>query len=148
MCHGVAPMGAHFARIKDAVNHTPVGQWPSSKRGAKHSALQSVGVVPDTEAVFLDKCDSEASRRGKLVIPDISFAQSMRRRKLGPVHADVLTVEDKATPIRLKGVVDDEPDLNAGGPDGGITGRRVVMPKELRGEMKTQMGEPFQCQNK
>ena len=146
--HGKTPLGAHFARIKEAVNHTPVGQWPSSKREVKNLALQSVGVVPKTEAVFLDNCDSEAYCRKKLVIPDISCAQRMRRRNLGPVQGDVLTVEDKAIPIRPEGVVDDEPDLNAGGPDDDIMGGRVVTSKELCGKIKKQMDKLSRYQNK
>ena len=80
--------------------------------------------------------------------PDISCAQRMRRRNFGPAQGDVLTVEDKAIPIRLKGVVDGEPDLDAGGPDEYIMRGRVVTSKELCGEIKKQMGKLSRYQNK
>ena len=142
--HGKTPLDAHFSQVKRAVKLVAVTEWPSAKKEVEKLVLESVSTIPKTAATFLGQSDFEGYNRQKLLIREISHVQRIRVKKFGPPEGDVLTVEDTAIPIRIKGLGNNksEQDSETSGDDvAGWRGRSIVeLCKKLQKQKKKLAG--------
>ena len=142
--HGKTPLDAHFSQVKRAVKLVPVTEWPSAKKEVEKLVLESVSTVSKTAATFLGQSDFQGYNRGKLLIREISHVQRIRVKKFGPPVGDVLTVEDTAIPIRIKGLGNNKSEQDSessGDDDAGWRGRSIVeLCKKLQKQKKKLAG--------
>ena len=99
--HSKTALDGHFARLKEQIKLIVVDKWPRDKVEIEALITSAAGQLKNTGAAFL-KDFARKEQKKELIIPNISCAQTLRRKTHPETLQDTLVVENRAIPIRVK----------------------------------------------